>query len=110
MSGKFLAIPLACISLMGPLIGPVQAQTADAAAPESEAACGDAGGRWQRGGLAGQYLCVLPTPDAGAACTAAEDCSGFCLAETKTCSIETPMFGCFAIVDLDGAEVTICID
>ena len=52
--------------------------------------------------------------DAGKACQAAEDCSGFCLvetgAETGTCSPETPMFGCFAYVDLDGAEVTLCID
>ncbi len=78
--------------------------------PETEAACLEAGGRWAIGGLAGGSLCFLPTPDAGQACTKAEDCSGFCLAETGACSPETPLFGCFALLDLDGAEMSICID
>lgn len=90
--------------------GPAAGQTLEGVVPETEAACVDAGGRWERGGLAGRLLCVLPTPDAGKACTTAEDCTGFCLAQTGTCSTESPMFGCFAIVDLDGAAVTICID
>lgn len=103
---------LALVMWTGAAIGPVSAQ--DAGAPETETACSDAGGRWDRGGLGGQFTCFLPTPDAGKACTAAEDCSGFCLVEsgagTGSCSAETPMFGCFAYVDLDGAEVTLCID
>lgn len=106
MSRKIVTMMLACVALLGP----ARAQTADDAVPETEAACVEAGGRWERGGVTGQLLCFLPTPDAGKACTTAEECSGFCLAETMTCSAETPMFGCFAIIDLDGAEVTICID
>lgn len=98
----------------GAASGPVLAQEVGGPPPETEGACGEAGGRWDRGGLGGQYTCFVPTPDAGKACQAAEDCSGFCLvetgAETGTCSPETPMFGCFAYVDLDGAEVTLCID
>lgn len=90
--------------------GPARAQALDEAVPETETGCLEAGGRWDRGGLAGQFLCFLPSPDAGKACTTAEDCSGFCLVETGTCSPETPLFGCFAIRELDGAEVTLCID
>ena len=92
------------------MAGPMVAQAPEVGVPETEAACRDAGGRWERGGLAGQLLCFLPTPDAGKACTSAEDCTGFCLAETGACSPETPLFGCFALLDLDGSEVTICID
>jgi len=111
MSRMILTILLAGLALTGfVLTGPARAQTLDDVVPETEAACLDAGGRWDRGGLAGQLLCFLPTPDAGKACTVAEDCSGFCLAETGTCSTETPLFGCVAIFDLDGAEVTLCID
>jgi len=92
------------------LTGAAWAQGTEAPVPETEGACLDAGGRWERGGLGGRLLCFLPTPDAGKACTTADDCTGFCLAETGSCSAETPMFGCFTIVDLDGAEPTLCID
>lgn len=113
MNRAVFATVLALIVALGATSGPVLAQDAGAP-PETESACAVAGGRWERGGLGGQYTCFLPTPDAGKACRAAEDCSGFCLlesgAETGTCSAETPMFGCFAYVDLDGAEVTLCID
>ncbi len=106
MRRLFLSILLAGLAVPGL----IQAQTSDLEVPESEAACVEAGGRWARGGIAGLPLCFLPTPDAGKACTTAEDCTGFCLAETGTCSAESPLFGCFALFDLDGAEVTICID
>ena len=99
-------------AVLAALAGPVLAQAGpvEAEVPETEAACLDAGGRWAVGGLQQRPLCFMPTADAGKACTAAEDCTGFCLAETRTCSSEMPMFGCFALLYLDGAEVTICID
>ncbi|MCB1338703.1 MAG: hypothetical protein KDK10_15035 [Maritimibacter sp.] len=88
------------------------AQEAPAAetVPETEPACAAAGGRWERAGLARQTLCILPTADAGQACETAADCSGFCLAETGTCSAEAPIFGCFDVKDLDGATLTLCVD
>ena len=106
MRVKTLMLALAMVA------GPLSAQSGLDAIdpPETEPACVEAGGRWATGGIAQQPLCFLPTPDAGAACTRADDCTGFCLAETGTCSPETPRFGCFALLDLDGAEVTICID
>lgn len=84
--------------------------TATDTVPETEAACVDAAGRWERAGLARQFLCILPTPDAGQACDTADDCTGFCLAETGTCSVEAPIFGCFDVKDLDGAALTLCVD
>ncbi|MCB1358492.1 MAG: hypothetical protein KDK53_19045 [Maritimibacter sp.] len=111
---SILSILMAFGLLCGPALNPGLAQDTAGTVPETEGACLDAGGRWERGGLGGQLLCFLPTPDAGQACSAADDCSGFCLVEsgteTGTCSAETPMFGCFSYVDLDGAEVTLCID
>lgn len=79
-------------------------------APMTEAACLEASGRWERAGLAWQPQCILPTPDAGEACETAADCTGYCLADTRTCSAETPLFGCIPMLDLDGAAVTLCID
>lgn len=88
-----------------------QAQVApDLVRPETEGACLDAGGTWAYGGLSGHPLCFLPTPDAGQACTTAADCTGFCLAETLTCTEVTPYFGCFDMIDLNGYEATLCVD
>ncbi len=78
--------------------------------PRTEAACLAAGGRWGTGGIRHRALCFLPTPDAGKACTKATDCHGFCLAETGTCSAETPRFGCFARLDASGARRMLCVD
>lgn len=80
------------------------------ALPGTEADCAAAGGRWGAGGILGHEMCVLTTPDAGAACATSDDCTGFCLAETRSCSAVTPMFGCFALIEADGAEVAMCID
>lgn len=78
--------------------------------PETEAACLSAGGRWGPGGLWPEPLCFLPNPDAGKSCSSADDCVGTCLAETRTCAPERPLFGCYAFLDEDGAEVMICVD
>lgn len=78
--------------------------------PQSEAACLAAGGRWGPGGLFPEPLCFLPNPDAGKSCSRASDCVGTCLAESRTCAPEQPIFGCYAFLDENGAEVTICAD
>jgi hypothetical protein len=55
-------------------------------------------------------LCFLPNPDAGKSCARASDCTGTCLAESRTCAPEQPIFGCYSFLDDDGAEVTLCAD
>lgn len=68
------------------------------------------GGRVGRGGLLPDEVCFLPEADAGKACTKKSDCEGMCLADTRTCSPVTPMFGCFEFLDESGQRVGICID
>lgn len=105
MRRLILSVVLAAVGV------PAVSQTEpDFTPPETEAACLDAGGRWALGGLSGRPLCFLPTPDAGQACTTGADCTGFCLAETRTCTEVTPYFGCFGMIDLDGYEATLCVD
>jgi hypothetical protein len=78
--------------------------------PEERAACEAEGGTYRIGGLLQEYVCFRPTPDAGASCTSGDDCTGFCLAETRSCAPVTPMFGCHAILTEDGSETVICVD
>ena len=80
------------------------------ARPQTSASCLAAGGTWDRGGLSGRYLCLLPEPDAGQSCRTAQDCSGFCMAETRTCSAVSPQFGCFEFLDDTGQRIGLCID
>ena len=74
---------------------------------EAAQACRDAGGQPTRG-FAGP-TCAMPTPDGGKSCTSSADCTGFCLAETRTCSPETPYFGCHELYD-NGQTSVICVD
>jgi hypothetical protein len=78
--------------------------------PQNESDCLAADGRWALGGLSRQELCFLPNSDAGKACTKASDCEGVCLAETKTCAPERPLFGCYSYLGKDGAQGMICRD
>ncbi len=68
------------------------------------------GGSVGRGGLLPDEVCFLPQPDAGKACAKQTDCAGQCLADTRTCSKVSPMFGCFEFLDETGRTVGICID
>ena len=55
-------------------------------------------------------VCAMPNADAGKACARAGDCSGVCLAETRTCSPYSPQFGCFELLDEGGQMVGLCVD
>lgn len=59
-------------------------------------------------GLVGP-ICTMPEPDAGAACRDSSECSGVCLADTRTCSPLRPMVGCFSYLD-QGETFEICVD
>ena len=71
--------------------------------------CEAQGGQFLPGGLSG-LVCFLKTEDAGKSCSSYWDCQGQCMAETRTCSAVSPMFGCFSMLDEDGEAVEICID
>jgi hypothetical protein len=60
-------------------------------------------------GIVGQ-ACVRPAADAGKSCTRASDCSGVCLAESRTCSAKDTVFGCYSFLNEAGEEVGLCVD
>ncbi len=105
-----LACALAVLALAAcvekPPAGPEGQPLGDA----ERAECLMKGGKVGRGGLLPDEVCFLPEPDAGKACTNKTDCQGMCLADTRTCSPVTPMFGCFEFLDETGQKVGICID
>jgi len=76
----------------------------------ARAECLMKGGTVGRSGRLPDEICILPEPDAGKACTKKADCAGMCLADTRTCSPVTPLFGCFEFLDETGQKVGICID
>jgi hypothetical protein len=82
-------------------------ETLDAAA---RAQCESAGGMVMIAGLSGNEFCAARLPDAGQSCARASDCSGYCSAETRTCSTYQSPFGCYSFLDVEGQEVSICVD
>lgn len=68
------------------------------------------GGDYRSGGIAGLMVCFETPKDAGKSCAKATDCESQCLARTKSCAPIKPLFGCHAILDSSGREVTICVD
>ncbi|PWQ96069.1 hypothetical protein [Leucothrix pacifica] len=87
---------------------------------KTEPACIAKGGEWRRMGRIQQLSCVLPTSDAGKACTDSSQCEVSCLvskpgveAGTATvgqCNSSTDIFGCNMRV-IDGkADGMLCID
>lgn len=60
-------------------------------------------------GIQGQ-ACVMPAADAGKSCARAGDCSGVCMAETRTCSAKDVVFGCFSFLNEKGEVVSLCAD
>ncbi|WP_245866635.1 hypothetical protein [Oceaniglobus roseus] len=75
----------------------------------AKAACEKREGRWGKGGKAG-FVCYEDTPDAGRSCSAADDCSGLCLARSRTCAPVKPIFGCTEVLTSLGQASTLCID
>ena len=104
-----LALVTALSSCLGPQdegLPPV-GEAAEAAARE---ACMQRGGTFAPGGKAGAMTCFTVTPDAGAQCSAEDECSTVCLARSRTCAPITPLFGCNDILTAEGVRVTQCID
>jgi len=78
--------------------------------PADKIACEAKGGSYGIGGLFGDFMCFLTTPGGGQPCDSQRGCTAMCLAETRTCSTVTPMFGCYSFLDPDGKVAEICID
>ncbi|MDV7142775.1 hypothetical protein R3X27_08770 [Tropicimonas sp. TH_r6] len=103
----FLLLGLAILALGACQQDP---KTDPPAEPSNMAGCEARGGTWGVAGLLQEPICTLPTPDAGKACSVESDCTGMCMADTKTCSTVTPLFGCHVFLDDDGTTYEMCID
>lgn len=77
--------------------------------PQTRTACVAAGGWFEKAGRLQERQCILPTPDAGKTCGGPEDCVSVCMAQTRTCAPQRPMFGCFEILDA-GQTAMLCVD
>jgi len=107
--GRFVGL-IAALALVACVEAPPGGPQGKALTKAERAECLMKGGSTGRGGLFPDEVCFLPEPDAGKACTKKTDCEGLCLADTRTCSPVTPMFGCFEFLDETGQKVGICID
>ncbi len=105
---RFLLLGLALVALAA---CQTETRTDPASDPAGQADCEAQDGRW---GVAGAFnpnpICTLPTPDAGQSCSVESDCSGMCMADTKTCSTVSPLFGCHVFLDEAGETFEMCID
>lgn len=97
-----LVLPLALASCIES--GPSELSGPDAAACEAR------GGYVAVAGFSGEEFCAEPTPDAGQMCRVAQDCTGYCAAESRTCSSHFNAFGCFSYLDATGQIASICVD
>ena len=101
---------IAALALTGCVEEPAPSPKGKSLTGAERADCLMTDGTLGRGGMLPDEVCILPEPDAGKACTKKTDCEGMCLADTRTCSPVTPMFGCFEFLDETGQTVGICID
>lgn len=105
-----LVVPVLALALLAGCMSGGAGSGRAVVSPDTRAGCEQRGGHWGRGGLQGREMCFMPTSDAGKSCVKSSDCSGFCLAESGSCSAERPLFGCFAYLDDEGREGTLCAD
>ena len=99
-----LSLLMACQPQAGDQSDPL----GDAPTPEQIAQCYEDQGEIVPGGHL-PWACQLPHMDGGKPCSDGADCEGLCLAEGGVCSVVSPIFGCYPILE-DGQEVTICVD
>lgn len=114
-----LVVLLAGCTAQSPRLDTAAGTTAGAdVAALTQAQCQAQGGTWGPMGRAQVAQCLMPTSDAGRACTDSAQCQGQCLATEGsrdgqqvhgTCSVDTNRFGCQQRVR-DGVAWTICVD
>ncbi|WP_068112913.1 hypothetical protein [Tropicimonas marinistellae] len=77
---------------------------------QQRAQCESGGGRFGTGPGGATRVCYKTPADAGQFCTTGADCEGLCLARSRTCAPEVPMFGCHEAIMENGLRATICLD
>ena len=77
---------------------------------EQRAACEKSDGRWGPTGNQTVFVCFRNLSDANQSCSTENDCQGFCLARSRTCSPIEPFFGCHQVLSRGGLPQTVCIE
>ena len=77
---------------------------------ESQRAQCEADGGTFGGGEDAPLVCYRETGEGTKQCTSSNDCSGDCLARSRTCSPITPLLGCNDILDSQGVAITQCLE
>lgn len=94
--------------------GPRASTSEEAARPdlleEERIACLRDGGRFGPAAGKGAFVCYRDLPDAYQTCSSADDCSGLCLARSRTCSPVEPFYGCHEVLLKGGQPATQCIN
>lgn len=75
-----------------------------------KAACEDDGGRWGKVPNSDRFVCYRVTKDANERCDSKRDCEGLCLARSRTCAPQTPLFGCHEVISASGIRQTLCTE
>jgi len=78
--------------------------------PAERAACEAEGGLVAIAGFSANEFCAERLIDGGQSCMRSSECSGYCEAQTRTCSTHNNPFGCYSYLDEDGQAVEICVD
>lgn len=84
--------------------------TAPAILSPQQTACQRDGGRWGRVPGRDAFVCYQTTSDANQFCSTKRDCEGVCLARSRTCAPQTPLFGCHEVINASGLRQTLCIE
>lgn len=77
---------------------------------QQRALCEKSGGRFGPGPGGTTRVCFRTPKDAYQYCDSGDDCEGLCLARSRTCAPQVPMFGCQEALLENGLRATICLD
>ena len=72
--------------------------------------CEESGGRFGDGPGGSTHVCFRTPKDAFQFCETGNDCEGLCLARSRTCAPQVPMFGCNEAIMDNGLRATICLE
>lgn len=77
---------------------------------QQKAACEKSGGTFGRGGAQKLNICFQTPRDASKSCRSNADCTGPCLAQSRTCAPIVPFFGCHDVLVAPGQRVNSCLE
>lgn len=77
---------------------------------QARASCERQGGRFGPTPSKNAFVCYVTLKDANERCASADDCSGLCLARSRTCSPIEPFFGCHDVLLRGGQRATQCVE